>query len=159
MAPLPGSGRRWQGEWKKARKGTPQGGVISPLLANIYLHEMDRAFHENESGPYRVANARLVRYCADFVIPARYIGPRIIEWVERKLEEDLELHVNRDKTSIVRMDKNGETLDFLGFTLTFSAPLSTLPHSLVLLFKLYIFHSFSAFLRIPWPYAQSPSGP
>ena len=51
-----------RGEGKRSRKGTPQGGVISPLLANIYLHEMDRAFHEDQSRPYRVANARLVRY-------------------------------------------------------------------------------------------------
>lgn len=112
-----------KGSGKRPRKGTPQGGVISPLLANIYLHEMDRAFHEEESGPYRVANARLVRYCDDFVILARYIGPRIIEWVERKLEEDLGLHVNRDKTSIVRMDEHGRTLDFLGFTLRYDRDL------------------------------------
>ena len=112
-----------KGSGKKSRKGTPQGGVISPLLANIYLHEMDRAFHEDEGGPYRVANARLVRYCDDFVILARYMGPRIIGWVERKLEEDLGLQVNRDKTSIVRMEKRGETLDFLGFTLRYDRDL------------------------------------
>ena len=46
-------------------QGTPQGGVISPLLANLYLHEMDRAFHEDKTGPYKVANARLVRYADD----------------------------------------------------------------------------------------------
>ena len=112
-----------QGSGKRPRKGTPQGGVISPLLANIYLHEMDRAFREDKSGPYRVANARVVRYCDDFVILARYIGPRIIEWVERKLEEDLGLHVNRDKTSIVRMEECGRTLDFLGFTLRYDRDL------------------------------------
>jgi RNA-directed DNA polymerase len=111
------------GSGKRPRKGTPQGGVISPLLANIYLHEMDRAFHEDESGPYRVANARLVRYCDDFVILARYIGPRIIAWVEHKLEEDLRLQVNRDKTSIVRMGERGEVLDFLGFTLRYDRDL------------------------------------
>ena len=112
-----------RGDGRRPRKGTPQGGVISPLLANIYLHEMDRAFHGDESGPYRVANARLVRYCDDFVILARYIGPHIIAWVERKLEEDLGLHVNRDKTSIVQMDKRGGKLDFLGFTLRYDRDL------------------------------------
>ena len=112
-----------KGSGKRSRKGTPQGGVISPLLANIYLHEMDRAFHEDQNSPYRVANARLVRYADDFVILARYIGPRIIEWVEEKLEGDLGLKVNRDKTSIVRMGKRGEALDFLGFTLRYDRDL------------------------------------
>jgi RNA-directed DNA polymerase len=112
-----------RGSGRRPRKGTPQGGVISPLLANLYLHEMDRAFHEDESGPYRMANARLVRYCDDFVILARYIGPCIIGWVEHKLEKDLGLHVNRDKTSIVRMEECGGTLDFLGFTLRYDRDL------------------------------------
>jgi RNA-directed DNA polymerase len=112
-----------RGSGKRSRKGTPQGGVISPLLANIYLHEMDRAFYEDQNSPYRVANARLVRYADDFVILARYIGPRIIEWVEEKLERDLGLEVSRDKTSIVRMGKRGEALDFLGFTLRYDRDL------------------------------------
>lgn len=112
-----------KGSGKKSRKGTPQGGVISPLLANIYLHEMDRAFYEDQNGPYRVANARLVRYADDFVILARYIGPRIVKWVEEKLEGELGLRVNRDKTSIVRMGGKGESLEFLGFTLRYDRDL------------------------------------
>jgi RNA-directed DNA polymerase len=112
-----------KGGGKRPRKGTPQGGVISPLLANIYLHWMDRAFYEDQNSPYRVANARLVRYADDFVILARHIGPRIIEWVEEKLEGDLGLKVNRDKTSIVRMGNREETLDFLGFTFRYDRDL------------------------------------
>lgn len=112
-----------KGSGKKSRKGTPQGGVISPLLANIYLHEMDKAFYEEPAGPYRVANARLVRYCDDFVILARYIGPRIKEWVEEKLEGDLGLEINRDKTSIVQMGEEGSRLDFLGFSLRYDRDL------------------------------------
>jgi len=112
-----------KGSGKRSPRGTPQGGVISPLLANIYLHEMDRAFYEDQDGPYRLANARLVRYADDFVILARYIGPRIIGWVEEKLERELELKVNRDKTSIVRMGRRGETLDFLGFTFRYDRDL------------------------------------
>ncbi len=106
-----------KGSGKKMDKGTPQGGVISPLLANIYLHEMDKAFHEEEQGPFQVAKARLVRYADDFVILARYMGPRITRWVEEKLETDLGLRVNREKTNIVQVGKKGATLDFLGFTL------------------------------------------
>ena len=112
-----------KGSGKRSRKGTPQGGVISPLLANIYLHELDRAFYEDQNSPYRVTNARLVRYADDFVILARYIGPRIVEWVEEKLEGDLGLEVNRDKTSIVRVGKRGEALEFLGFTLRYDRDL------------------------------------
>jgi RNA-directed DNA polymerase len=108
-----------KGDGKKSSKGTPQGGVISPLLANIYLHQMDLAFHEEEGGPYKAANARLVRYADDFVIMARYMGSRIVGWVEGKLERELGLVVNRDKTSIVRMGREGETLNFLGFTLRY----------------------------------------
>ena len=114
---------RNKGGGKKSSKGTPQGGVISPLLANIYLHQMDSAFHEEEGGPYKMANARLVRYADDFVIMARYIGPRIVSWVEGKLEKELGLVVNRDKTSVVRMGREGETLDFLGFTLRYDRDL------------------------------------
>jgi len=111
------------GSGKKIDKGTPQGGVISPLLANIYLHDMDRAFYEEEEGPYRVANARLVRYADDFVILARYMGSRITRWVEEKLETGLGLSVNRDKTSIVRMGRRGVALNFLGFTLRYDRDL------------------------------------
>ncbi len=100
----------------KPRAGTPQGGVISPLLANIYLHQMDRAFYHEADGPYQVANARLVRYADDFVILARYMGPRILEWVERTLERKLGLSLNRDKTRLVQMGQAGVSLDFLGFT-------------------------------------------
>jgi len=100
----------------KPEKGTPQGGVISPLLANVYLHELDRAFHEDEDGPYQIANARLVRYADDFVVMARWLGPRITEWLEEKLEKDLGLTINRDKTHIVRTQVAGESLSFLGFT-------------------------------------------
>jgi len=100
----------------KPTAGTPQGGVISPLLANIYLHQMDCAFYADADGPHQVANARLVRYADDFVILARYIGPRIRAWVERTLEEKLGLTLNRDKTRIVRVQRGGGSLDFLGFT-------------------------------------------
>ena len=120
-APVVEDGGRGSG--RKAKKGTPQGGVISPLLANIYLHQMDAAFHEEEGGPYKAAKARLVRYADDFVIMARYIGPRTVSWVEGKLERELGLVVNRDKTSIVRMGRDGETLDFLGFTLRYDRDL------------------------------------
>jgi len=100
------------------RQGTPQGGVISPLLANIYLHDFDRAFH-GPDGPAQFANARLVRYADDFVVLARYMGPRLTTWLERTLEQDLRLTVNRTKTRVVRVSAPQQSLDFLGFTLRY----------------------------------------
>jgi RNA-directed DNA polymerase len=106
----------------KPTSGTPQGGVISPLLANIYLHDFDRAFHE-DGGPLQFANARLVRYADDFVVMARWIGGRITGWIEEMLEGVLGLRVNREKTSIVRMKEVGAELNFLGFTLRYDRDL------------------------------------
>ena len=51
-------------KWSRPKKGTPQGGVISPLLANVYLHWFDKAFHET-GGPAQWAKAKLVRYADD----------------------------------------------------------------------------------------------
>jgi RNA-directed DNA polymerase len=101
------------------RQGTPQGGVISPLLANVYLHEFDRAFHEAD-GPAQFATAWLVRYADDFVVLARVMGPRLIAWLDRRLEQDLGLTVNRTKTRVVQVSAPGESLDFLGFTLRYA---------------------------------------
>ncbi len=96
-------------------KGTPQGGVISPLLANIYLHWFDTVFHR-PGGPRRWANARLVRYADDFVILARYVDGRIEGWVEEKIEQWLGLELNRDKTRVVDLKQEGASVDFLGYT-------------------------------------------
>ena len=52
------------GKWSRPRKGTPQGGVISPLLSNLYLHWFDKAFHR-AGGPAQWAGAKLVRYADD----------------------------------------------------------------------------------------------
>jgi RNA-directed DNA polymerase len=100
------------------RQGTPQGGVISPLLANIYLHDFDRAFQSTD-GPAQFANARLVRYADDLVVLARWMGPRLVQWLEGTLEQDLRLTVNRTKTRVVQLSMRGATLDFLGFTLRY----------------------------------------
>ena len=99
---------------KKNRSGTPQGGVISPLLANVYLHWFDVMFHR-QAGPHQWANARLVRYADDFVILARYQGNRIDEWVKETLEEWMGLQLNLAKTTTVKLWR-GEGLDFLGYT-------------------------------------------
>ena len=70
---------------KRNDKGTPQGGVISPLLANIYLHWFDKVF-PSASGPAHWAQARRVRYAADFVVLGRHQSQRLREYIEAKLE-------------------------------------------------------------------------
>jgi RNA-directed DNA polymerase len=106
------------GRPKRSRphQGTPQGGVISPLLANLYLHWFDVVFHRR-SGPGVWAKARLVRYADDFIIMARYIGTRITTWVEGTVEGWLALTINRKKTRVIVLSPREEaSLDFLGYT-------------------------------------------
>jgi len=102
----------------KNRRGTPQGGVLSPLLANVYLHRLDRAFHHSQ-GPAVWAKARLVRYADDFLILARYLSPRLLHWLERWVEGNMGLKINRQKSRSLRLSEEGITLDFLGFTFSF----------------------------------------
>jgi RNA-directed DNA polymerase len=99
----------------RPQSGTPQGGVISPLLANAFLHWFDMAFH-GQNGPARWAHAKLVRYADDFVVLARNMGPQIIEWIERIIETRLGLEINRNKTQVVKLQERGAKLHFLGYT-------------------------------------------
>lgn len=96
-------------------KGTPQGGVISPLLANIFLHWLDVMFHRS-GGPGVWANARLVRYADDFVVLARFQGDRITNWLESTIESWMGLKINREKTRVVNLKAEGANLDFLGLS-------------------------------------------
>ena len=109
-------------KWSRSDKGTPQGGVISPLLANLYLHWFDKMFHRSD-GPYVWANARLVRYADDFVILARFVDHRIRRFVERVLEGRMGLTINRGKTRTVKLDAPGASLDFLGYTFRYDLDL------------------------------------
>ena len=102
-------------QWSRPRKGTPQGGVISPLLSNVYLHWFDKLFHRAD-GPAQWAGAKWVRYADDFVVLARYQGTRLTGWTETKLEDWLKLEINREKTRVVNLTEEGASLDFPGFT-------------------------------------------
>jgi RNA-directed DNA polymerase len=84
--------------------GTPQGGVISPLLSNIYLHAFDKMFQM--SG----IRGTLVRYCDDFVILLWSGGKRVLDRVRQMLDR-LGLQLHEDKTRIVHA---GKGFDFLG---------------------------------------------
>lgn len=106
----------------RSTQGTPQGGVISPLLSNLYLHWFDTVFHRPD-GPAVWANAKLVRYADDFVVLARYVGPRITGWIESKLEGWMGLEINREKTRVVQVRQEGQSLDFLGYTFRYDRDL------------------------------------
>ena len=96
-----------KGEIEETTIGTPQGGVISPLLANIYLHEMDKQVT-------RLYNVRMVRYADDFVIlcKTKEKAERTLKQVEEILT-GLQLRLNEKKTKIVYV--NMESFGFLGF--------------------------------------------
>ena len=111
----PGAGAGGEAKVSRPTSGTPQGGVISPLLSNLYLHRFDRRF-QRADGPGSWASAKLVRYADDFVVLARYVGGRLTGWIEQTLEQGLELKLNRDKTQVVNLKSEGRSLDFLGYT-------------------------------------------
>jgi RNA-directed DNA polymerase len=102
----------------RSTSGTPQGGVISPLLANLYLHWFDKVFHA-PAGPAHWARAKLVRYADDFVVLARYQSPQLCTFIEGKLETWMGLEINREKTRVVQLKEQGVSLDFLGYTLRY----------------------------------------
>lgn len=103
----------------KSQKGTPQGGVISPLLSNIYLHWFDKIFHFR-SGPAGWAEARLIRYADDFVVMSRKGNRELNEWIENKLEGWMGLKLNREKTRVVNLREEKARLDFLGYTFSWA---------------------------------------
>jgi RNA-directed DNA polymerase len=112
----------------KNEKGTPQGGVISPLLANLFLHWFDALFH-GPQGPARWADAKLVRYADDMVMLARTWTGELTGWVEAKLEGKFGLEINREKTRVVEVQPGGGSLDFLGYTFRWDRDLRGRSHT------------------------------
>jgi RNA-directed DNA polymerase len=93
-------------------QGTPQGGVISPLLANLYLHVLDRFWKVGRVQERH--GARLIRYADDFVVTCRRQPERMLKGIQGVLK-GLGLRLNEDKTRIV--DARKESFKFLGFTI------------------------------------------
>jgi RNA-directed DNA polymerase len=107
-----GNGRRRMSGGKRSTRGTPQGGVISPLLANIYMHRFLRAWRQRDKG--RQYRARVISYADDFVIVSRGHAAAALAWT-RAVMTRIGLTLNDAKTSI--RNARTETFDFLGYTL------------------------------------------
>ena len=96
---------------QRTRRGTPQGGVISPLLANISLHRFDAAWRAE--GLEHRWQVRLIRYADDFVVLCRRSGDAVRDVAAEQLQA-LGLALNSAKTRV--LDARHETFTFLGFT-------------------------------------------
>ena len=94
--------------------GTPQGGVISPLLANLYLHWLDQTWEKKGFGS-RFHDAHIVRYADDFVILCRERPEFYLEQARQVLDR-LGLTLNARKTRVLNV--NAEPFDFLGHRFT-----------------------------------------
>ncbi len=97
---------------KRNKRGTPQGGVISPLLANIYLHLVDRMVNK-VGGKFHQMGVKIVRYADDFVLMAEHIPRHLLEKLEDVLTR-MGLTLNLEKSK--QLDARNESFDFLGFT-------------------------------------------
>jgi RNA-directed DNA polymerase len=97
-----------EGAHRETVTGTPQGGVISPLLANIYLHALDRAWAKRGHG-------KLVRYADDFVVMCRSREEaEAALGLVREILAELGLELHPEKTRIVDLREGREGFDFLG---------------------------------------------
>lgn len=101
------------GQHRQNKRGTPQGGVISPLLANIYLNPVDQAFKRKGVGKIESGSIHLVRYADDMLILAQRDLEKGIEILEHYLDR-LGLKLNREKTQKLEM-KREKKVEFLGF--------------------------------------------
>lgn len=100
-------------------KGTPQGGLISPILANVYLHYVLDLFFEKYVKPKLKGEAYLVRYADDFLIMFQYENEakQVYQLLIKRLAQ-FGLEMEKDKTRILpfgRFKGTKETFDFLGF--------------------------------------------
>jgi RNA-directed DNA polymerase len=118
-----------QGLLRHVTEGTPQGGVISPLLSNIYLHSVLDEWFETAVRPRMTRACTLVRYADDFVMTfkSHHDAERVLEVLGKRLERyGLALHPDKTRFIDFRPERRGGThpgckeppFDFLGFTHT-----------------------------------------
>jgi RNA-directed DNA polymerase len=105
------NGKRRMTGGKKARCGTPQGGVVSPLLANLYMNRYLK--HWRQQGKGKALRAGIVTYADDFVILSRGHAAEARSWTRGAMER-IGLTLNEAKTRLV--DAKMGRFDFLGYT-------------------------------------------
>jgi RNA-directed DNA polymerase len=105
------SGRRHMTGGKRNKCGTPQGGVLSPVLANLYMHRFIKAYRKY--GLEKEFGTVLVNYADDFVVLCRRDAPGALAKIRRWLAA-IGLEINESKTSVKQARK--ESFDFLGYT-------------------------------------------
>ena len=110
-----------EGQYTRSKEGTPQGGVISPLLANIYLHHVIDKWCEETVKPRMRGQCRLIRYADDLVMlfEEKMDGERVNAVLGKRLERyGLTLHETKTRYVDMRAGGRGEgrKFDFLGFT-------------------------------------------
>ena len=106
-----GNGKRRMEGGKASTHGTPQGGVISPLVANLYMNRFLK--HWRQSGRGDAWQAHVINYADDFVILSRGHAADALAWTDRVMTR-LGLSLNRDKTCL--RDARQERFDFLGYS-------------------------------------------
>ena len=109
-----------EGKYYDCDKGTPQGGPVSPILANVYLHYVLDMWMRDDVKPRMKGEMHYVRYADDFLVLFEYESDaqRVYTVLEKRLER-FKLELAKDKTRIIPIGRNsggkGE-FDFLGFT-------------------------------------------
>jgi len=116
------------GRVDETKEGTPQGGIISPILANIYLHYALDLWFEKEFRKATNGYVQLIRYCDDFVMlcERKEDGERFLEQLKNRLSK-FKLEIAEEKTKMISFGKNAwkasirsgkraKSFDFLGFT-------------------------------------------
>jgi RNA-directed DNA polymerase len=106
-----GEGKRRMSGGRHSTCGTPQGGVVSPLLANVYMNRFLKYWRR--SGRNAAYQAHVVSYADDFVILSRGCADEALAWTRRVMTQ-LGLALNEAKTSI--RNARQERFDFLGYT-------------------------------------------
>ena len=114
------AGAMEDGKYKETDRGTPQGGIISPILANVYLHYVLDMWFELAIKPRLHGEAHYVRYADDFLIMFQYESDAkaVMEVLPKRLGK-FSLELAREKTRILpfgRYKGTKEEFDFLGFT-------------------------------------------
>jgi len=112
-APVKEKGQYTGGKGNKI--GTPQGGVISPLLANIYLHLLDRIVNDPRS-LFGIEGIKIVRYADDFVLMGKTLSERSLDKLKTLIGR-MGLAFNEAKTR--KIDARKESFNFLGFTICY----------------------------------------